>query len=316
MVEELARGTATALRHLARDPAQRISDIPVLDEVARRRILVDWNRSELPIQPATSFPALFEEQARRTPEATAVVFGSRSCTYAELDRWSNRMGRALRAAVAAAGPEPVVGVLAPRSDRFVAAVVGILKAAAVYLPLDPRHPAERLARVLEQGRPALLLVNGGSSSELDGALARLPAGARPALLDLAALAGASIGDEPLDRAPRPEQLAYLLFTSGSTGVPKGAMIEHRGMLNHLHAKVAALGIGAGDRVVQNASQCFDISVWQMLVALLVGGTTHVVDDETALDSAPAVERGARWRGHLAGGRAVAPGRPARAAPPR
>src|SRR4029453_12267996 len=128
---------------------------------------------------------------------------------------------------------------------------------------------------------------------IDRALAALPDGPRPVVLTVAEALGEGHVDTDLPPRAGPRDLAYVIYTSGSTGVPKGAMVEHAGMLNHLHAKVEALGLDAGDTVAQTASQCFDISVWQFLAALVVGGRTRIVGDETAHDPRRLLELVAR-----------------------
>ncbi len=199
-------------------------------------------------------------------------------TYGELVERAGRQAREL--AARGVGPELAVPLLAERGTDFITAVLALL-AAAAWLPLDPRHPPRRLAQVLAAAGSPLALCGPGLEELLAQALAELPAGVpRPVAVRLADLERGP-GAEP--RPGDPRALAYVIFTSGSTGVPKGAMVEQRGMLNHLLAKVEDLAITAADVVVQNAPQGFDISVWQMLAPLLVGGTVHVVDDETARD---------------------------------
>ncbi|WP_086562749.1 non-ribosomal peptide synthetase [Streptomyces africanus] len=229
--------------------------------------------------PDRRFHELFEEQVRKAPDAVAVVHQGRSRTYADLNTRANRLARALLAE--GLGPEDTVAVVTERDLHWAAAVLGVLKAGAGYLPVDPRHPAGRIAAMLTRAGCSYVLTEPDSTGQLDRALASLPGTRRllvPDVTDRAA-DGTDLGlDIPADR------LAYVFFTSGSTGEPKGAMCEHAGLLNHLYAKIDDLGIGEGTVVAQTASQCFDISLWQLLAGLLTGGRTLLVEQDAILDA--------------------------------
>jgi len=177
--------------------------------------------------------------------------------------------------------EGVVGVVTERNLDWMTAVLAIFKAGGAYLPIEPHFPADRIARMLSRSGCRLVLTERGSTTMLDQALESVSE-VETLFIDAAYEEGHSGAYLWMDVAP--DQLAYIFFTSGSTGQPKGAMCEHAGMLNHLFAKIADLGIGEGDVVAQTAPQCFDISLWQLLAALLVGGRTLVVEQETILDA--------------------------------
>ncbi|MFJ8955689.1 amino acid adenylation domain-containing protein [Streptomyces sp. NPDC102381] len=206
---------------------------------------------------------LFEERVAAHPEAPAIADERREWTYAELNSRANRVGRALLAR--GLRSEEVVAVVMERGLDWAAAVLGVLKAGGVYLPVEPHFPAERVATMLARADCRLVV------ADRDGSLSVADADAE----------GHSDGDLGIPVAA--DRLAYLYFTSGSTGEPKGALCEHAGFLNHVLAKIDDLGIGAGDVVAQTAPQCFDISLWQLLSALVVGGRTLVVGQETILD---------------------------------
>ena len=222
---------------------------------------------------------LFEERARTHPDAIAAVHGRRHVTYGELNARANRLGRALLARGLAR--EGVVGVVTERNLDWMTAVLAIFKAGGAYLPVEPHFPADRIARTLSRAGCRLVLTERGSTALLDQALASL-SGVETLFIDAACEEGHPDGDLELPIAP--DQLAYIYFTSGSTGEPKGAMCEQAGMLNHLFAKIDDLKIGEGDVVAQTAPQCFDISLWQLVSALLVGGRTLIVEQETILDA--------------------------------
>jgi amino acid adenylation domain-containing protein len=222
---------------------------------------------------------LFEEEARRSPDRTAIVAGDGSATYGELNVRANRLAHALRRQ--GVGPEVLVAVHAGRGVDFLASILGVFKAGGAYLPLDRASPPRRLAQVLAQSRSRLVLL--GEGLDLAPVLDALPTDLRPRVLPLLGLA------EPSDAATDPPRLnaaaslAYVIYTSGSTGLPKGAMLEQQGMLNHLHTKIWDLGLGPDDVVAQNSAPCFDVSVWQFLSVLLVGGRTEVLSDEVNRD---------------------------------
>jgi amino acid adenylation domain-containing protein len=221
---------------------------------------------------------LFEQQAAATPDAVAAVHRDRQWTYGELDARANRLARALRARGLAR--EGAVGVVLERDLDWLAAVLAVCKAGGVYVPIEPHFPADRIATTLSRARCRLVLTEAGSTGTLDVALERLPGVDRVLVEDAYAEDHA---DHDLGIAVAPEQLAYIYFTSGSTGEPKGAMCEHAGMLNHLFAKIDDLEIGPGSVVAQTAPQCFDISLWQLVSALLVGGRTVLVEQQVVLD---------------------------------
>jgi amino acid adenylation domain-containing protein len=232
-------------------------------------------RRELPDRRAHE---LFEERVRMHPDRVAAVHAGRGWTYAELNARANRLGRALIAR--GLSREGVVAVVTERDLDWAAAVLAIFKAGGAYLPIEPGFPADRIATTLTRADCRLVLTEPGSRGALDAAAAALPG------VEVLSIDAAYEEDHPDDdlRVPvAPDQLAYIYFTSGSTGEPKGAMCEHAGMLNHLLAKIDDLVIGEGTVVAQTAPQCFDISLWQLVSALLVGGRTLLVEQDAILD---------------------------------
>ena len=232
-------------------------------------------RRELPDR---RFHELFEQRVRAHPDAVAAVHGEQQWTYRELNARANRLGRALLAR--GLRREGVVAVVTERNLDWMAAVLAVFKAGGVYLPIEPHFPADRIATTLSRAECGLVLTEPGSTTTLDQALDSL-SGVQTLFVDAAYEEDHADGDLGVRVAP--DQLAYIYFTSGSTGEPKGAMCEHAGMLNHLYAKIDDLGIGEGQVVAQTAPQCFDISLWQLVSALLVGGRTLLVEQEVILD---------------------------------
>lgn len=228
--------------------------------------------------PSRRLHELFEEQARIRPNAVAAVRGDQAWTYREVDDRANQLSRALLAR--GLGREDVVAVVAERTLDWLAAVLAVFKAGGVYLPIEPHFPPARILSMLSRAGCQLVLAEDGSTTTLDEALGSLP--------DVQRLTFEKAYAEPHppgspEVVVTSDQLAYLYFTSGSTGEPKGALCEHQGMLNHVLAKIEDLEIGAGTVVAQTAPQCFDISLWQLVAALLVGGRTLLVEQEAILD---------------------------------
>ncbi|MFI9008491.1 non-ribosomal peptide synthase/polyketide synthase [Actinosynnema sp. NPDC053489] len=256
--ERLAGWLRELVRSIAADPTTRIADLPWLTDAERRQVLVEWNRTARDT-PRELYPEVFAEQARRTPGRTALVHGDTALTFAELDARVNRLAHHLIAH--GAGPERTVAVVLPRSADLVVAVLAVLKAGAVYLPVDPGLPAGRIEFLLRDARPALVL---------------------DAVPDLTGLP-----DAPPPVVPRPEQAAYVIYTSGSTGTPKGVVVEHRHLANLFHANSAAL-MAEPTRFAVTATFSFDTS-WEGLLFLAAGSELHVIDDELRLDP-PALVR--------------------------
>ncbi|MFD9962300.1 amino acid adenylation domain-containing protein [Amycolatopsis sp. NPDC058986] len=267
----------TALASLGADPDAGHSGQSLLSEEELARQLEDLAgpRRELP---DLRVHELIEQRVRVHPDAVAAVHGHRRWTYRQLNARANRLARALLAR--GLHREDVVAVVTERGLDWLAAVLAIFKAGGVYLPIEPHFPADRIAKTLSRAECGLVLTEPGSTTTLGKALDTLP-GTRSLLIDTAC---AEQHDETdLGVEVTADQLAYIYFTSGSTGEPKGAMLEHAGMLNHLYAKIDDLGIAEGQIVAQTAPQCFDISLWQLVAGLLVGGRTLVIGQEIILD---------------------------------
>ncbi|MEU9207265.1 amino acid adenylation domain-containing protein [Streptomyces sp. NPDC048415] len=237
---------------------------------------------------------LFEQRVRAHPEAVAAVHGEQEWTYGQLNARANRLARAL--VERGLGREDVVAVVTERNLDWLAATLAVFKAGGAYLPIEPHFPAGRIAATLSRAGCRLVLTESGSTHTLDGALATLPETER-LLIEAAYAEQHTDGD--LGVEVDADQLAYIYFTSGSTGEPKGAMCEHAGMLNHLYAKIDDLGIGEGCAVAQTAPQCFDISLWQLVSPLLVGGRTLLVGQDVIVDVERFVDTLVRGRAGVA-----------------
>ena len=243
-----------------RDPDARVSRLPLRAQDAARPDA----HAAAPEAADATFVDLFEAQARRAPDATAVVDGATTLTYAQLDARAARVARHLRARGLA--PETPVAVLLDRSADLVASLLGVMRAGCAYVPLDPAYPPARLHAAMEDVKAPVLVTRREH-------LARL--GPHPDALLVDALPDDDISDDiPLaaPSAARPEGLAYVLFTSGSTGRPKGVMVEHRSLALFLRGQVDAMEVTPRDRVLCVASPGFDASLFQMGLPLAAGAT--------------------------------------------
>ena len=271
--EALAVRLLRVLEALAGELDQPVSAVPVLSEAELRRILVEWNETGHEQSEAT-LPELLARQAARSPQAPAVVYAGRQLTYRELDQRSNRLARALLAR--GIGPETTVGLCLPRSFELVVALLGVLKAGAAYVPLDPDHPAQRLAIMVEDAAPACILTDLATAAVLSGLPADGPAAAVLVLDEPGTAAAIGAYDsEPVEAVGRPVLLhpdhpAYVIFTSGSTGRPKGVTVSHRAIVNRLEWMQAQFGLQADDRVLQKTPFGFDVSVWEFFWPLIQG----------------------------------------------
>jgi amino acid adenylation domain-containing protein len=277
MLEHLKR----LLTAMAASPEASIQDLPMLDEAERHRLLVEWNGRDRSEPAAADFSTRFETQVRRTSEAVAVECGDDRLTYDELNRSANRIAHGLRRR--GVGTDSIVALLDDRGPALLSMIVGVLKAGGAYLPLDPHHPGERLAEILASARVKAVIFGNRQAALAETVATMLPAGVGPDFVSVENFERDAQGECNLTPVTAQQRLAYVIFTSGSTGVPKGAMVETRGMMNHLLTKIPTLALGPADVVAQTASQCFDISVWQFLTPLLCGAKVQIIPDEVVRD---------------------------------
>jgi amino acid adenylation domain-containing protein len=242
-------------------PGAPLGDLPVLSREERRQLLVDRNQTTREYPQLGCLHELFARQVARTPAAVAVTLEEQALTYEELDYRAR--GLAARLVELGVGPDERVGVLADRSLEMVVALLAVHKAGGAYLPLDPAYPGERLAAMLADAGPRLVLVQPERLADLP------PAWGGPVVaLEPAATAAAAAPD--VDGGAGLDNLAYVIYTSGSTGSPKGVMISHRAIFNRLAWMQSELPLSAADRVLQKTPFSFDASVWELFSPLLAG----------------------------------------------
>ncbi|MDX6694480.1 MAG: hypothetical protein QOF02_2083 [Blastocatellia bacterium] len=280
-IRRMLEHTCNLLESIISNPQQRLSELNFLGADEREQLLREWNPTEVDYGPERSLHQLFEEQVERTPDAVALVFEDRSLTYGELNSRANQLARFLRHQ--GVGPESLVPLCVERSLNMVIGLLGVLKAGAAYLPLDPSYPPERLSFMLSDAQARLLLTESNLAAPLP------PADARLVLLD---------ADWPLISQERADNcaatvngqnLAYLIYTSGSTGQPKGAMISHEGLCNRLLWMQEQYRLDARDRVLQKTPFSFDVSGWEFFWPLITGAALVIAKPEGHKDSAYLVE---------------------------
>ncbi|WP_207309469.1 non-ribosomal peptide synthetase [Streptomyces kasugaensis] len=271
-VERHARYLRRVLAHMAERPGEAAAALPLLDERERGE-LVTWPDDTAPLPAGRTVQALFEARAAAAPTAVAAVCEGRSLSYGELNARANRLAHHL--AERGVGPDTLVAICAERSLEMVVGLLAILKAGGAYVPLDPAYPAERLAHMLRDSAPALLLTQAGLRPAL-------PADAPPVLCldsDQAAWAAAPASDPVVPRLP--DHLAYVIYTSGSTGRPKGVAQTWRSLDNLIHWQLhhAAPDSPAPARVLQFASVSFDVSFQEIWSTLCQGATLVLMGEE-------------------------------------
>jgi amino acid adenylation domain-containing protein len=254
----------TLLESIAAAPTQSIDRLPILSEVERHEITVRWNDTATKYDDVETLQNWFELQVDKTPDALALTSEDQHLTYRDLNRRTNQLAHHLKKL--GVGPDVRVGVCAERSIEMVVALMGILKAGGCYMPLDPDYPSNRLALMLEDAQPPVILTQ-------ETLLPRLPAHAAPAIcLDSDWGRIASEPDINLGVQSMRNDAAYVIYTSGSTGKPKGVVNIHEAIVNRLQWMQDAYRLTAADRVLQKTPYSFDVSVWEFFWPLVTGAS--------------------------------------------
>ncbi|MFY9550790.1 MAG: amino acid adenylation domain-containing protein [Thermoanaerobaculia bacterium] len=266
---------------IAEDPDLRLSQLPLLTTQERHQVLVEWNQTEAELPKDKTVHGLFEEQAERTPEAEAVVFGAERLTYGQLNERANRLGRFL--SKRGVGPEVLVGLSVERSLDMVVGLLGILKAGGAYVPVDPRYPRQRVALMLEDTAARVVLTQESLAESLpEGRFEKVRLDG-----DWAEISRES-GENPRGRATA-RNLAYVIYTSGSTGTPKGVAIEHYSAVALLEWAKEFFSRRELAGVLASASICFDLSVFELFAPLASGGKVVLAQNVLELSRLPAAE---------------------------
>ena len=273
---ELINAVKTVLNKLCVEEIIDIDCIDMMSQEQKERIL-SFKGDRFQILSEQNYISEFQKTVEKYPDKTAVVYEDSILTYRQLSDKVNQVSRLLKSY--GVEKEDTVVVVEERTDKMLISILAIWKSGGVYVPVDGYQGMERINGILHEVKPKVIIYDETirNDFELNGLSA--------VLLEKTRLfaESANLSTLSLEQDITHEQLAYIIFTSGSTGKPKGAMVEHLGMINHMLAKIKELGLDESAVIVQNASQCFDISVWQFCVALLTGGTTLIVSNDTMLN---------------------------------
>lgn len=257
------------------EPDRCVWNLPILTDDDLRHITYEWNDTQVDFAGEQLIPGMFEFQARRTPDATAVISSETQLTYRELNEDANRLARHLLDL--GVGRERRVAVCLPRSAIEVVSILAVMKAGGCYVPVNPKDPRKRRDTLLAQAKPALVITKGELSDELWSP--------GRAIVDLdMSWAGIRESDgHDLDSSLAPDNLAYVLFTSGSTGLPKGVMVSHRGFVNRMQWAQRNYPLGEADRVLRKATCTFDVSLDELFRALFNGAASVLAPELDGFD---------------------------------
>ncbi|GHC66683.1 non-ribosomal peptide synthetase [Streptomyces flavofungini] len=262
-------------------PDRPVARLRLLTGVELRRMLVEWNQTGTDLPNDVCLHAAFEIQADRAPDAVAVVRGTERRTYGQINREANRLAHRLIAL--GVGPDVRVGLCLDRSPELLVAVLGILKAGGSYVPLDPEYPGQRIATMVHGTSCAVMVSRSDLTANLPGTS---PEESRPlVLLDRDADALAAQPEHNPGPTSGPDDLCYILHSSGSTGAPKPIALRHRGVMNTLADLNSRFGVGPGDAVLSLSSPSFDLSVYEFLGLTTAGGTVVLPDPARTKDPA-------------------------------
>lgn len=273
-IERMAEHFQNLLQGIVANPDAQIAQLPLLTEAKRHQLLVEWNSTEVEYPQDKCIHQLFESQVAKTPDAIALVFEDQQLTYRELNERANQLAHYLQSKGVAT--EDKVGLCVERTPLLIIGLLGILKAGAAYVPLDPSYPTERLAFMLDDSGIKILI----TQQEL---IAKLPENKAQSICldkDWAAISEASQHNPtPVVQAAN---LAYVIYTSGSTGRPKGVLVPHSGLVNLVNWHQQAFDVTASDRATQLAGMAFDAAGWEIYPYLTAGASIYLVDSETLL----------------------------------
>ncbi|MFC7446980.1 amino acid adenylation domain-containing protein [Rhodococcus daqingensis] len=276
-VEGFAHRYSRILDAMAADPGRAVGDIDLVDEAGLEMILGRWNATAHPVPPRTLVD-LFDAQVARTPNAVALVHGTRSLTYADFDARVNRLARYLISV--GVGPESLVALAMRRSIDLLIGVYAVIKSGAGYVPVDPDQPQARVAHILRSAAPVCVL-----STSRDGFTAAGIEGVDIDTIELAQFSDAPVTDAERVAPIASSSTAYVIFTSGSTGVPKGVVVSHAAIVNRLLWMQAEYDLTADDVVLQKTPVTFDVSVWELFWPLQVGARLVIAEPDGHRDPA-------------------------------
>lgn len=259
------------------NPNKPIKEISIMSIDEQKNTVQMFNNNTVPIPERITIPRIIENKVVENPEGIAVKFNDNKLTYDQLNRDANQIAHYLSHYIVQ--HNATIALLMERSDRLLTCILGVWKAGCAYIPMDVNYPIDRILGILQNSGTSIVIVDdddiyGRIKEEFVGHIINLSQMKKEIEI---------CDDENLGQNISPADLSYVIYTSGSTGKPKGAMVEHAGMLNHIMAKVNDLNLNEKSVIVQNASHCFDISVWQMFSALVCGGITIICDNNLIME---------------------------------
>ena len=264
----------TLLKGIVTNPQQKVGELPLLTDPEKQQILVEWNQTQVPYRDHQCIHQLFEEQVAKNPDAVAVIYEQESLTYQQLNQKANQLAHYLQSL--GIKTEELVGICLERSPLIIIGILGILKAGAAYLPLDPSYPPNRLIYMVEDSGVSVVLTQEKLANTLQ--LENL----QKVYLDQDWPIISQQSSDPPVSETQAKNLAYVIYTSGSTGKPKGVLLAHKGVCNLATQQRKIFNIKAQSRVLQFASFSFDASVWEIFMALGSGATLVMGDSDSLL----------------------------------
>ncbi|MGW1507552.1 non-ribosomal peptide synthetase, partial [Streptomyces mirabilis] len=286
-IQAMAERLTRVLETIATHPDQPLSTINILNDTERRQLLIEWNDTAVDYPTDQAVHTLFEAQAAHTPDAIAVVSGHIQLTYQELNTRADRLARRLTGQ--GVRPECRVALFLDRSADFIVALMAVLKAGGAYLPIDPNSPADRVAYIIGDAQPALVITSTGLHNALPEKPERILLDALP---ESEEPAGHNLAGSDRTLVALPQHPAYVIYTSGSTGMPKGVLVEHASLTSLYHNHFRPGGLYATEieaagqqrfKVGMTAPLSFDAS-WDPLLWMVAGHELHLIDDLTRQDA--------------------------------
>lgn len=252
-IDRMASHFKTILCDMVRHPSEKIAEIEMITESEKLQITHTFNQTDADYPKGKTVPELFEEQVEQRPEQIAVIYEDKKLTYREFNQLVNRVANWLREQYDIR-PDDLIGIMLPRSEQMMIAIMGIIKSGAAYVPIDPSYPEERINYILEDSECKIVI-----SNQTEGIYV--------AIQDI--LEQSSNYSNP-EKILNDSNVAYVIYTSGSTGNPKGVLIEHRAMINRIHWMHNSYPIDEQDTILQKTTYTFDVSVWELFWWALYG----------------------------------------------
>ncbi|MBN1668765.1 MAG: amino acid adenylation domain-containing protein, partial [Anaerolineales bacterium] len=276
-IDKMLAHLKLVLEGIAANPARPVGELTLLSEDELHTLLVDWNQTQANYPREASLPELFSAQAKQSPDAVALEFDDQKLTYKQLDQRSNQLARYLTEI--GVRPDELVGIYLERSLEMVVALLGVLKAGAAYVPLDPIYPPDRIALMLEDSQAAFVLTESTIQDTLP------PGNAQVLALDTLTAEIDEQSKRVVKKQATADSIMYVIYTSGSTGKPKGVKIPHCTVVNFLYSMQAEPGLQTTDRLLAVTTLSFDIAVLELYLPLITGATVVIAPREIAADGA-------------------------------